>query len=65
MFEHLSKAFQNEEMGHRNMRQLVQAYMSNLQKEFQTYFPDMNALDLNFIHSVWRCDLSDSVHEFF
>ena len=57
MFEHLSAVLQDEEMGHGNMGQLVQAHIPSMQKEFQTFFPDLNALDSNFIRSVWRCDL--------
>ena len=57
MFEHLSAAFQEEETGHGNMGQLVQMRIPSMQKEFQTYFPDLNVLGSNFIRSVWRCDL--------
>ena len=38
----------------------MQTYMPSMRKEFQTYFPDLNALDSNFICSVWRCDLSQT-----
>ena len=36
-FEHLSAAFQDEETGHGNMGQLVQAHMPSMWKEFQIY----------------------------
>ena len=55
MFEH-----QDEETGHGNMGQLVQAHVPPMRKEFQIYLPDLNTLDKNFIGSVWRCDLSHS-----
>ena len=49
MFEDVSMAFQDEETGHGNMGQLVQAHMPSMRKEFQTYFTDLNALDSNFM----------------
>ena len=60
MFEDVSTTFQDEETGLGNMGQLVQAHMPSMRKEFQTYFMDLNALDSNFIRSVWKCDLSQT-----
>ena len=60
MFEHISAALQNEETGHGNTGQLVQAHMPSMGKEFQTHFPDLNALDSNFIRSVI---LSNVLHD--
>ena len=53
------------------MGKLVQAHMPSMRKEFQTYFPDLNALGSNFICSVWRWfsvemrSLSNGMHEDF
>ena len=62
MFHHLSAVFQEEETGHGNLGQPVQAYMSSMQ-EFQTYFSNLSALDSNLIRSMWislrRRSLSD------
>ena len=39
----------------------VQTFSMKLElvgRQNQNHFPDLNAQDLNFIRSVWRCDLS-------